>query len=260
MSCGLNCYTEPSNKILTTGTPGTPTLTLKLSTMDSVTKEKLLALAGGIAIGSIVTYFAARPAADPPIPTDVTLTYWAGRGKAEIIRLTLAAVGVTFKHQIPGLTKEDIFLNDPSHFVHLRSSGYLVANQVPLLVMDGVNYVQSMATVRMIAARFHFDGKSSIEKSAVDIASEICLDYKNAVGSSWEFGMGGVAPTEEIRAKVRRGNEKYLPVLESMLMNRTWLASEQMSYGECVLAAVCSLKLFVFVVSTVSTMQICIYI
>ena len=202
--------------------------------MESATKEKLLALAGGIAIGSIVTYLAARPAADPPIPTDVTLTYWAGRGKAEIIRLTLAAVGVTFKHQIPGLTKEDIFLNDPSHFVHLRSSGYLVANQVPLLVMDGVNYVQSMATVRMIAARFHFNGNSSIEKSSVDIASEICLDYKNAVGSSWEFGMGGVAPTEEIRAKVRRGNEKYLPVLESMLMNKKWLASENMSYGECV--------------------------
>ena len=72
--------------------------------------------------------------------------------------------------------------------------------------------------------------------------------------------MGGVAPTEEIRAKVRRGNEKYLPVLESMLMNRTWLASEEMSYGAFVLAAVCSLTLFVFVVSTVSTMQICIYI
>jgi glutathione S-transferase len=89
-----------------------------------------------------------------------------------------------------------------------------------------------MATVRMIAARFHFDGATPSERAAVDVASEICLDYKNSVGGSWEFGMGGVAPTEEVRAKVRRGNERYLPILESMLLNKDWLVGENMTYAD----------------------------
>ena len=167
-----------------------------------------------------------------PKPTNVTITYWKGRGRAEAIRLMLAAAEIEFTHAVPGY--DDIqHLEQPHHLQSLRDDGYLTAGQVPLLRMDNQSYVQSMATVRMLARRFDLNGSTPLEQSTIDIAAEVILDFRNATGGSWEYGMGGMEPSEEQRAKIRRGTSKYVPILEKMLNNKQWLATnEKWSYAD----------------------------
>uniref|UniRef100_A0A914VNX7 GST N-terminal domain-containing protein n=1 Tax=Plectus sambesii TaxID=2011161 RepID=A0A914VNX7_9BILA len=49
--------------------------------------------------------------------TKPVLHYWKGRGRAEIIRLTLAAVGIEWE--------DAPYLNEPADFEKLRSEGKL---------------------------------------------------------------------------------------------------------------------------------------
>ena len=85
--------------------------------------------------------------------------------------------------------------------------------------MDGNSYVQSMATVRMLARRFELAGNTFEEMTKVDIIAEIIKDWRTSIGGSWEYGMNGFEPTEEIRDKVIKGNKKYIPIITNVLLH-----------------------------------------
>ena len=141
--------------------------------------------------GAVATYlFLNRKPLQSSPPHTVTVTYWNGRGLAESVRLTLAAAGIPFTHVVPGFEKAT-HLDQPEHLHHLRTqTDYLIAGQVPLLRINGTSYVQSMATVRMLARRFGLSGATPTETTTVDVIAECIKDWRNSIGGSWEFGMG----------------------------------------------------------------------
>ena len=53
----------------------------------------------------------------------VTVTYWAGNGRAEQVRLLLAAAGVKFENR---------FLTKPEELAELRKAGYVSSVSYPI--------------------------------------------------------------------------------------------------------------------------------
>ena len=98
------------------------------------------------------------------------LHYWAGRGRAETVRLMMAATGVAWT--------DAPYLSQAADLDALRQSGQLAFNQVPLLQLDGLNLVQSGATVRYLARRGQMDGGPDAKDMAqVDILMEGARDF-----------------------------------------------------------------------------------
>jgi glutathione S-transferase len=89
--------------------------------------------------------------------------YFNGRGRAEIIRLTLAAGGVEFvdtrieRDQWPAL-------KDSAPF-----------GQVPILKVDGVQLCQSNSCARFVARRLKLAGKTDLEQAQADMIVD-CLE------------------------------------------------------------------------------------
>ena len=75
------------------------------------------------------------------------VTYWAGRGRCEPLRMILAAGGVLMEHNV--LTAVD----GAQALRALRESGKLAYDQVPLVEIDGLNLVQGTPTAQYIAQR-----------------------------------------------------------------------------------------------------------
>ena len=81
-----------------------------------------------------------------PLPL-ARVTYWAGRGRCEPLRMILAAGGVLMEHNV--LTAVD----GAQALRELRASGKLAYDQVPLVEIDGLNLVQGTPTAQYIAQR-----------------------------------------------------------------------------------------------------------
>eukprot|EP00484_Ammonia_sp_Unknown_P029290 CAMPEP_0197029762 /NCGR_PEP_ID=MMETSP1384-20130603/9150_1 /TAXON_ID=29189 /ORGANISM="Ammonia sp." /LENGTH=229 /DNA_ID=CAMNT_0042458993 /DNA_START=46 /DNA_END=735 /DNA_ORIENTATION=- len=101
--------------------------------------------------------------------TVVTVTYWAGRGRAEPTRLLLAAAGVKFNN---------VFLTLPKEIADLRASGKLAYDQLPLVEMDGLNLVQTGAQFRYIADKYKLRGSNVKEAYLVDLVYEGTKDAR----------------------------------------------------------------------------------
>eukprot|EP01084_Bolivina_argentea_P217331 369012_1 len=99
----------------------------------------------------------------------VTVTYWAGRGLCEPIRLLLAGIGVKF---------ENIFMQNKKEFDDLRASKKLAYNQLPLVQMDGKYLVQSGSAFRYIANKYNFMGTNLSESYIIDLICEGCKDAR----------------------------------------------------------------------------------
>lgn len=82
------------------------------------------------------------------------LTYWRGRGRAEIIRLTMAATGVEW---------ESVHMTQPEEFDALKAAGKLMFGQAPLCEFEGKNLIQSGATARFFAKRGNLLGDNEDE-------------------------------------------------------------------------------------------------
>ncbi|XP_064596024.1 glutathione S-transferase 3-like [Liolophura sinensis] len=91
--------------------------------------------------------------------SQVTLHYFDGRGKGEIIRFMLSAAGIKFN---------EVFLTKREEMVKLITDGLLDFNQLPLLDIDGLRLVQTGAIVRYIARRGGLYGKDDKEAAVVD--------------------------------------------------------------------------------------------
>nr|AYN44472.1 glutathione S-transferase A1/2-3 [Brachionus calyciflorus] len=133
-----------------------------------------------------------------------TLFYFDGRGKAEIIRLTMAAAKVPF-------TQVDI--RQKQQFEALKAEGKLVFGQLPLVEYEGNNLVQSCSTARYFAAKGDLLGANEQEKLNVDILFEGTRDFNSAFMS---YGFAGF--TEVLDNAKKTAIPKYLPVFNSVLL------------------------------------------
>ena len=147
----------------------------------------------------------------------VTLTYWNGRGRAELIRLVLAFCDVDYEEAVPGLPGVT-HLSEPEHLEHLKESGYLLSGSVPLLCYRGLRLVQSSAIVRFVGATTgRCGGNTPTEVAKCDMVAETVSDWLSSLGFAFEYGTNGFEPSDEERARLMEGNAKWLPRFERIL-------------------------------------------
>jgi len=134
------------------------------------------------------------------------LTYWKGRGRAEFIRLMLAAADIDFE--------EKQYLDKPEDIEKLKNEGLLQFNQVPLLQWNGLNMVQTGAIVRYIARKYGLFGTNEEDAFRIDMLSEGGRDFNN-------FFMGfGFGDDKVIIGKLKSETfPRYLPIFEKILSN-----------------------------------------
>jgi glutathione S-transferase len=108
------------------------------------------------------------PLAFPPpvaaVPfTKPKLIYFNGKGRAEIIRLIFAVVGVEYEdHRFaPNADNDTNPSRSNDEFVELKKSGISITGQVPYLEIDGLKLVQSMAIARFLAGRYGLFGNGT---------------------------------------------------------------------------------------------------
>lgn len=77
--------------------------------------------------------------------TGATVTYWAGRGRAEPLRNLLAAGGLPFENVC--LTEA----NGVAQLADMRASGKLAYDRLPLVEIAGMNLVENFPTAMVIA-------------------------------------------------------------------------------------------------------------
>ena len=163
-----------------------------------------------------------------------TLTYWNGRGRAEVVRLMLAATGEDYDEAVPGFPGAT-HLTKPEQFEQLKENGLLAFGQVPLLRIDGLDLVQTGAIVRYLAAKHSLRGDgSAADVARCDMTAETVLDWKNATCPAFEFALNGFEPSKEQLEKLQAGNARYMPRLEKALeRNGTgWFVGGRLSYPD----------------------------
>lgn len=106
--------------------------------------------------------------------TDYKLTYFNIRGRAEIIRLSLAQAGVTYEDN--RITKEQWQALKPN----------APFGQIPTLEFDGKSYCQSNAISRYLAKKYKFAGKTDLEELKVDMLIDCFEDLAKPIGT-WHF-------------------------------------------------------------------------
>jgi len=138
----------------------------------------------------------------PPV-----LHYFDGRGKAEGIRLMLAAAGVQFT--------EAPFVKEAAQMEKLRKDGVLLFQQLPLLEIDGNKLVQSGAILRHIARKYNLFGKNEDEKVQIDMLTEGTRDFLSAFGG---FAFGGDENDAKLLDDIRKkALPRYMPVFEKIV-------------------------------------------
>jgi len=100
------------------------------------------------------------------------LTYFNGRGRAEVIRLVFAAGGQDYvDHRI----ERDQWPN------HKAEAPF---GQLPLLEVDGVKLCQSNACARYVARQLHLAGKTDLEQAQADMLVDC---YEDALKPILQF-------------------------------------------------------------------------
>jgi len=140
------------------------------------------------------------------MPTDYKLTYFNGRGRAEIIRLVLTAAGVPFED------KRIEF----SEMAALKPS--LPFSQVPIFEFGDVKMCQSLAIARYLARKYNLAGDSELDQARADMIVDCIEDALKPVGV---FARQEQDPTRKAQLK-KTYIEEQLPVfldkLEALLV------------------------------------------
>jgi len=93
------------------------------------------------------------------------VTYFTGRGRAEIIRIILVASGVEFENVFLGKFNPK---QQPEDFTKLVTSGALLYGSVPAYEDDDIFLVQTGAIVRYLSKKYKLYGSNDIEAALVD--------------------------------------------------------------------------------------------
>jgi len=141
--------------------------------------------------------------------TKYKLTYFNGRGRAEIIRLVLTAAGEPFEdHRI-----------DHTNFSKDKASLNLPFNQVPLFEIDGkVRLCQSLTIARYLARKHNLAGKTDLEQAQADMIVD-CIE--DAIRPVPVFARHEQDPTRKAELKKKYLEEQlpeFLSKLEALLV------------------------------------------
>jgi glutathione S-transferase len=100
------------------------------------------------------------------------LTYFNGRGRAEVSRLIFAAAGQKYEDdRISG-----------EQWAALKSQTPL--GHIPVLEVDGVQLPQSVPIARFLAKQFHLAGKDNFEQAKVDAVADTISELFGAFFST----------------------------------------------------------------------------
>jgi glutathione S-transferase len=95
--------------------------------------------------------------------TNYKLTYFNGRGRAELIRLVFAVAGVKY---------EDVRLEREQWPTIKPTTPF---GQVPILEVDDVKLCQSIAIARYLARKFNLAGTTELDQVRVDMVGD-CIE------------------------------------------------------------------------------------
>jgi glutathione S-transferase len=111
------------------------------------------------------------------------LTYFNGRGLAEISRLIFAAAGVDFEDNRYPLTVLDwaTFKMERKEFDEDKASGKLwqSLDKLPFLEVEGEVVSQSKSIERFLASKFDMMGSTPLEAAKIDSLCEWVRDFKD---------------------------------------------------------------------------------
>jgi glutathione S-transferase len=143
------------------------------------------------------------------------LTYWDGRGNAELIRLMLVVSGESWTERVYG--SDASHLSRPGELSSMLADGVLAFDQVPLLQIDGLNLVQKMAVVRYLARKHGLYGGDEVEAVRIDVISEGITDWRLAR-----------------RRDAAAADAKYLPRLQRALISTSgsYFAESGLSFAD----------------------------
>ena len=151
----------------------------------------------------------------------VQLYYFDGRGRAEVIRIILAATGVEYT---------EVDFTEKEKWEEIKKGGKVLFGQVPLLEIDGLNLVQTGAIVRYLARKYNLYGNNDKEATIIDMYYEGTRDfYTNAF-------LGLVFMDEATLLKKAKDvlMPKYLPVYEKILESSSgkYLTGDNMTFAD----------------------------
>ncbi|XP_007435222.1 glutathione S-transferase-like [Python bivittatus] len=151
------------------------------------------------------------------------LHYTRGRGKMESIRWLLAAAGVEFEEQ---------FIETNEDLEKLRSDGWLLFQQVPMVEIDGMKLVQTRAILSYIAAKYNLYGKDLKERALIDMYVEGTTDL---MGMIMTLPFQPAENKEKQRALIiERITTRYFPAYEKILKDhgQNFLVGNQFSWAD----------------------------
>ncbi|XP_065586901.1 glutathione S-transferase-like [Cyrtonyx montezumae] len=128
------------------------------------------------------------------------------RGRMEPIRWLLAAAGVEF---------EEKFMETKADFQKLRTDGFLLFQQVPMVEIDGMKMVQSRAILNYIAAKYNLYGKDLKERALIDMYVEGMADLNELI-MYHEFKSVD-EKKKELPNILDKATNRYFPVFEKVL-------------------------------------------
>ncbi|XP_062981151.1 glutathione S-transferase-like [Elgaria multicarinata webbii] len=151
------------------------------------------------------------------------LHYARTRGKMESIRWLLAAAGVEFEEQ---------FLEKKEDLEKLRSDGWLLFQQVPMVEMDGMKMVQTRAILSYIAGKYNLYGKDLKERALIDMYVEGTTDLMGLIMS-----LIFKSPEEKPKQRaliIERATTRYFPVYEKVLKDhrQDFLVGNKLSWAD----------------------------
>ena len=129
------------------------------------------------------------------------LTYFNGRGRAEVSRLIFAAAGVQFTDERVTnwpTGKEDAPLG-----------------QLPYLTVDGVKLPQSMTIARFLANKLNLAGKDDLEKAKADAIVDTVTDFMTAFSKVYQLPAAEKA--EGTKKFMADDAPKYIGNLEKLI-------------------------------------------
>jgi hypothetical protein len=98
------------------------------------------------------------------------VSYFRGRGLGEMVRLMCVACGYDL---------ENVYVESKAQLAALRSSGVLVANQLPLLELSDapIQGVQTMACVRFLARKHGLYSRTAEDDFLCDVFADCVRDF-----------------------------------------------------------------------------------
>jgi len=134
------------------------------------------------------------------------LTYFNGRGKAEIIRLILTQADVAF---------ED---NRVTHEEFNQRKSSFPFQQVPVLEIDGkITLCQSLAIGRHLARKYNLAGKTELEQVQADMIVDCIQDSINPVPQFTYAEQDPVKKAEKKKKYIEEQLPVFLTKLEALL-------------------------------------------